>query len=89
MNDGEQIETVRLPYPDRLSVCVLSQGVRDGVPICATGLGGFRRNLTTAEIIAQILLVKREGEQKETPTHVVFMGMGEPLNTGNVCEASN
>ena len=52
---------------------------------CATGLGGFRRNLTTAEIIAQILLVKREGEQKETPTHVVFMGMGEPLlNTGNV-----
>jgi len=86
MNDGEQIETVRLPYPDRLSVCVSSQaGCAMACQFCATGLGGFRRNLTTAEIVAQILLVKREGEQKETPTHVVFMGMGEPLlNTGNV-----
>ncbi len=86
MNDGERIETVRLPYPDRLSVCVSSQaGCAMACQFCATGLGGFRRNLSTAEIIAQILLVKREGLQKETPTHVVFMGMGEPLlNTENV-----
>ena len=86
MNDGEQIETVRLPYPDRLSVCVSSQaGCAMACQFCATGLGGFRRNLTTSEIIAQILLVKREGEQMQTPTHVVFMGMGEPLlNTTNV-----
>lgn len=86
MSDGEKIETVRLPYPDRLSVCVSSQaGCAMACQFCATGLGGFRRNLTTSEIIAQILLVKREGLQKETPTHVVFMGMGEPLlNTGNV-----
>lgn len=86
MNDGERIETVRLPYPDRLSVCVSSQaGCAMACQFCATGLGGFRRNLSTAEIIAQILLVKREGLQRETPTHVVFMGMGEPLlNTDNV-----
>lgn len=84
--DGERIETVRLPYPDRLSVCVSSQaGCAMACQFCATGLGGFRRNLSTAEIIAQILLVKREGEQMQTPTHVVFMGMGEPLlNTDNV-----
>lgn len=86
MRDNERIETVRLPYPDRLSVCVSSQaGCAMACQFCATGLGGFRRNLSTAEIIAQILLVKREGLQKETPTHVVFMGMGEPLlNTDNV-----
>ncbi len=89
MGDGEQIETVRLPYPDRLSVCVSSQaGCAMACQFCATGLGGFRRNLTTSEIIVQILLAKREGEQRETPTHVVFMGMGEPLlNTGNVLRA--
>ncbi len=86
MNDGEQIETVRLPYPERLSACVSSQaGCAMACQFCATGLGGFRRNLTTAEIIAQILLVKREGAEMQTPTHVVFMGMGEPLlNTTNV-----
>ena len=86
LSDGEQIETVRLPYPDRLSVCVSSQaGCAMACQFCATGLGGFRRNLTVAEIIGQILLVKREGADNQTPTHVVFMGMGEPLlNTTNV-----
>jgi 23S rRNA (adenine2503-C2)-methyltransferase len=90
MHDGERIETVRLPYHDRLSVCVSSQaGCAMACQFCATGLGGFRRNLSTAEIISQILLVKREGKSREewgqTPTHVVFMGMGEPLlNLGNV-----
>ena len=89
MGDGEQIETVRLPYPDRLSVCISSQaGCAMACQFCATGLGGFRRNLTTAEIIAQILLVKREGMEMQTPTHIVFMGMGEPLlNTTNVFRA--
>ena len=95
MHDGERIETVRLPYQDRLSVCVSSQaGCAMACQFCATGLGGFRRNLSTSEIIAQILLVKREGHTLngqnreawgQTPTHVVFMGMGEPLlNLGNV-----
>ena len=94
MRDGERIETVRLPYSDRLSVCVSSQaGCAMACQFCATGMGGFRRNLSVAEIIGQILLVKREGlgdrnfadKWGKTPTHVVFMGMGEPLlNLGNV-----
>lgn len=100
MGDGERIETVHLPYPDRLSVCVSSQaGCAMACAFCATGMGGFRRNLTTAEIIAQPLLAMREAEtvkqnregqrpeakdqkskdETQIPTHIVFMGMGEPL----------
>jgi 23S rRNA (adenine2503-C2)-methyltransferase len=84
MHDGEKIETVRLPYKDRLSVCVSSQaGCAMACQFCATGLGGFRRNLTVDEIIAQPLLAMREGNGGKfdalTPTHIVFMGMGEPL----------
>ena len=87
MDDGERVETVRIPYAQRLSACVSSQaGCAMACQFCATGMGGFRRNLTTAEIIGQLLLVKRESGQ--TPSHVVFMGMGEPLlNTKNVFPA--
>ena len=87
MDDGERVETVRIPYKERLSACVSSQaGCAMACQFCATGMGGFRRNLTTAEIIGQLLLVKRETGQ--TPSHVVFMGMGEPLlNTKNVFPA--
>ena len=85
MRDNENIETVHLPYPDRASVCVSSQaGCAMACAFCATGLGGFRRNLSTAEIIAQPLLAAREANGK-IPTHIVFMGMGEPLlNLQNV-----
>ena len=88
MHDGERIETVHLPYPDRASVCVSSQaGCAMACAFCATGLGGFRRNLITAEIIAQPLLAAREAGGK-IPTHIVFMGMGEPLlNLQNVLPA--
>ncbi|HEY0074228.1 MAG TPA: 23S rRNA (adenine(2503)-C(2))-methyltransferase RlmN [Abditibacteriaceae bacterium] len=98
MKDAERIETVRLPYPDRLSVCVSSQaGCAMACVFCATGLGGFRRNLTTAEIIAQPMLAMRESAAsiqnsqfkiQNSPTHIVFMGMGEPLlNFNNVLKA--
>lgn len=88
MDDGERIETVHLPYPDRASVCVSSQaGCAMACAFCATGLGGFRRNLSTAEIIVQPLLAAREARGK-IPTHIVFMGMGEPLlNLQNVLPA--
>lgn len=83
MSDGETIETVRLPYRERLSVCVSSQaGCAMACAFCATGLGGFRRNLSTSEIIAQPLLAMREDNPHSTPqipSHIVFMGMGEPL----------
>jgi len=79
MRDGERIETVFLPYPDRVSVCVSSQaGCAMGCTFCATGLGGFRRNLTAGEIISQVLLATRHTAAK-MPSHIVFMGMGEPL----------
>lgn len=91
MHDRERIETVYLPYPDRISVCVSSQaGCAMACAFCATGLGGFRRNLSTAEIIAQPLLAMRTSTRPHhplthSPTHVVFMGMGEPLlNLQNV-----
>ncbi len=104
MSDAERIETVRLPYPQRLSVCVSSQaGCAMACVFCATGLGGFRRNLSVAEIIAQPLLGMRNtecGMRSEdsalgiphsaltTPSHIVFMGMGEPLlNFNNVLKA--
>jgi 23S rRNA (adenine2503-C2)-methyltransferase len=99
MPDGERIETVRLPYPDRLSVCVSSQaGCAMACAFCATGLGGFRRNLSVAEIIAQPMLAMRNAEcgvrngqpltTHHSPTHIVFMGMGEPLlNLNNVLKA--
>jgi len=88
MRDGEKIEAVHLPYEGRASVCVSSQaGCAMACQFCATGLGGFRRNLTTAEIIAQPLLAARESGGK-IPTHIVFMGMGEPLlNLQNVLPA--
>lgn len=88
MNDAERIETVKLPYPDRLSVCVSSQaGCAMACAFCATGLGGFRRNLSVAEIIAQPLLAMQSAQNgasnhqsaASTPTNIVFMGMGEPL----------
>lgn len=92
MDDGERVETVRLPYENRLSVCVSSQaGCAMACQFCATGLGGFRRNLTAAEIIAQPLLAMRANKPDEpaiAPTHIVFMGMGEPLlNVDNVLTA--
>jgi 23S rRNA (adenine2503-C2)-methyltransferase len=79
MQDGERIETVFLPYENRVSVCVSSQaGCAMGCKFCATGLGGFRRNLSAAEIISQVLLAARHTPSK-CPSHIVFMGMGEPL----------
>lgn len=103
MADGERIETVRLPYPERLSVCVSSQaGCAVGCVFCATGLGGFRRNLRADEIIAQPLLAMTNDDlrvtsehpdssivnRKSSLTHVVFMGMGEPLlNFANVLKS--
>lgn len=77
--DGLAIETVLMGYDDgRRSVCVSTQvGCGMGCTFCATGMAGFVRNLTAGEIVDQVLLVS--GETDERITHVVFMGMGEPL----------
>ena len=84
---GARIETVLIPERERGTVCVSSQaGCVQTCPFCHTGTLGFRGNLTTAEILAQIAAVQRDLAADPLPaplrnaiTHVVFMGMGEPL----------
>jgi 23S rRNA (adenine2503-C2)-methyltransferase len=85
--DQQVYECVLLPYEKRVSCCISSQvGCPMGCKFCATGLGGFDRNLTAGEIIGQYLLLQRIS--KERISHVVFMGMGEPLlNLMNVVKS--
>ncbi len=94
MVDGQIIEAVGIPaYKtgsnklDRLTVCVSSQvGCPMACDFCATGKGGFKRNLERHEIVDQILTV--QSDFQERVSNVVFMGMGEPLlNVENVAEA--
>lgn len=82
--DNEVFECVLLPYADRVSCCISSQvGCPMGCKFCATGLGGFDRNLSPGEIVGQYLMLQRLSERRIS--HVVFMGMGEPLlNLANV-----
>lgn len=76
--DGQIIETVGIPTAKRLTVCVSSQvGCPMACDFCATGKGGFVRNLTRAEIVDQVLTVQEEFGRRVS--NVVFMGMGEPL----------
>ncbi|HIK37887.1 MAG: 23S rRNA (adenine(2503)-C(2))-methyltransferase RlmN [Geminocystis sp.] len=78
LQDGLIIETVGIPTEKRLTVCVSTQvGCAMGCDFCATGKGGFTRNLYTHEIVDQILTVQRDFGRRVS--HVVFMGMGEPL----------
>ncbi|MCT0199711.1 23S rRNA (adenine(2503)-C(2))-methyltransferase RlmN [Synechococcus sp. CS-1325] len=85
--DGLSLETVGIPSRDRLTVCVSSQvGCPMGCRFCATGKGGLERSLQVHEIIDQVLAIREVMEQR--PSHVVFMGMGEPLlNTEAVLDA--
>jgi len=87
--DNQVFECVLLPYEDRVSCCISSQvGCPMGCKFCATGLGGFDRNLTAGEIVGQYLML--QGLSERRISHVVFMGMGEPLlNLPNVLKALN
>ena len=76
--DGLIIETVGIPAAKRLTVCVSSQvGCPMACDFCATGKGGFTRNLKAYEIIDQVLTVQEDFGERVS--NVVFMGMGEPL----------
>ncbi len=78
--DKEHIETVMIPTAERTTLCVSTQvGCKFGCRFCASGLGGWKRNLECAEILGQVLLVKKDNP-KRTITHIVFMGIGEPLD---------
>ncbi len=89
LTDGMKIESVFLPEGKRRTVCLSSQvGCPLDCKFCATAKMGLFRNLTTAEIVGQILAVGRK--TGERITNVVFMGMGEPmLNYDNVIKAAN
>ncbi len=85
--DGEIIETVGIPTEKRLTVCVSSQiGCPMGCRFCATGKGGLNRSLDVNEIVDQVISIRETMNRR--PTHVVFMGMGEPLlNIRNVLDS--
>lgn len=90
-NDNNYIESVLMFHSDgRMTVCVSSQiFCALGCKFCATGANKFQRNLTTKEIIGQVLFISKYLKQKDQKiTNVVFMGMGEPfLNYNNVIES--
>jgi len=85
--DGQVIETVGIPTEKRLTVCVSSQvGCPMACDFCATGKGGFQRHLAKHEIVDQVLTVQEDFKRRVS--HIVFMGMGEPLlNLENVVAA--
>jgi 23S rRNA (adenine2503-C2)-methyltransferase len=76
---GQAVETVFIPEANRGTLCISSQaGCALDCAFCATGRQGFNRNLSSAEILAQVVLAARELAPTQI-TNVVFMGMGEPL----------
>ncbi|QIM16356.1 23S rRNA (adenine(2503)-C(2))-methyltransferase RlmN [Leucobacter insecticola] len=92
--DGALVESVLMRYPGRITLCVSSQcGCGMNCPFCATGQAGLTRNMSTAEILDQIVQANRviaegglgrgrqagNGAEPERVTNIVFMGMGEPL----------
>ncbi|WP_212841042.1 23S rRNA (adenine(2503)-C(2))-methyltransferase RlmN [Catellatospora sp. IY07-71] len=90
LHDGSLVESVLMGYADRVTVCISSQaGCGMACPFCATGQAGLTRNLSTAEIVDQVVYlagVAASGVMGGAPrrlSHVVFMGMGEPLANYN------
>ncbi len=90
LHDGALVESVLMRYPDRVTICISSQaGCGMNCPFCATGQGGLTRNLSTAEIVEQVVASARAlrhgriaGGAVDSPlrvSNVVFMGMGEAL----------
>ena len=89
LSDGNFIEAVLIPSSSRRTLCISSQvGCPMGCAYCATGKMGFIRNLTSAEIVDQLLKVTADYNPDKRITNIVFMGMGEPLlNYDNVIDA--
>jgi 23S rRNA (adenine2503-C2)-methyltransferase len=82
LNDGNAIETVLMMYTKRRTLCISTQaGCAIGCSFCATGQMGFKRNLSSGEIVEQVLHFSRIlAKKEEKVTNIVFMGMGEPFN---------
>jgi len=78
LHDGEHVETVLIPSGTRATACVSTQaGCAMKCRFCASGLSGLKRNLSAGEMLEQILHLQQAAGRRVT--HVVFMGMGEPL----------
>jgi 23S rRNA (adenine2503-C2)-methyltransferase len=94
LHDGALVESVLMRYPNRVTICISSQaGCGMNCPFCATGQAGLTRNLSTAEIVEQVVYAARSlrrgdlagggaEQERQAPlrvSNVVFMGMGEAL----------
>jgi 23S rRNA (adenine2503-C2)-methyltransferase len=81
-SDGRQAEGVFMPYERRTTLCLSSQvGCAMGCTFCATGQMGIIRNLTSAEIVGQVVaMLNAHPQSSVSPVNLVFMGMGEPLH---------
>lgn len=80
LSDGELVECVLMRETDRRTICISTQvGCGMGCVFCASGLQGLKRNLTTGEILEQVLRLDRLLPRDEAITNVVVMGIGEPL----------
>ncbi len=81
--DGELVESVLIPTDRRLTLCISSQaGCAMGCTFCATGWGGFDRQLSAGEIVGQYRGARRWAEQHDygAISNIVYMGMGEPFS---------
>lgn len=79
MNDGEYVESVLMKYHHGNSICISTQvGCKMGCTFCATGQGGFKRNLSASEILSQVQSASVDSGEKIS--NIVLMGMGEPLD---------
>jgi 23S rRNA (adenine2503-C2)-methyltransferase len=80
LKKGDFVETVYIALEKRRTICVSSQvGCKFHCAFCASGQGGFLRNLTMGEILSQVLLARDLAEDKKI-TNIVFMGIGEPFD---------
>ncbi|MFA5144745.1 MAG: 23S rRNA (adenine(2503)-C(2))-methyltransferase RlmN [Candidatus Omnitrophota bacterium] len=88
LKDASLIETVLIPAENRITGCVSTQvGCKFNCGFCASGVSGFKRNLASGEIVEEALYLKNRSQGGKL-THLVFMGMGEPLdNCENVIKA--
>ncbi len=80
LHDGEYVESVCIPMKEHFTLCISTQvGCALQCAFCVTGSQGFTRNLTSGEILGQILAVQQDHESDGRISNIVLMGMGEPL----------
>jgi len=80
LSDDFLIESVSIPFKSRLTVCLSTQvGCKFSCAFCASGLAGFKRNLSVSEILSQVLAIRKNIPEGRI-SNVVFMGVGEPLD---------